>query len=212
MASNILWNTWITFNVTLCRIFKFLCRGKAQLQWVWQETGFFILLLLSTKTLRLHTFFISYFWGKEILPEHFKQDYTLETKGTWTGWGAGVHWCVSGILRTLQRWGMWRMDLKNHMVEGRYCTCYCLPVPGVLVLWRANTSQLILVKRCKDLILDSDQIYTVWREAQEQQRIWFNLFLVKTVIYCRFAEALQTILLKTQWQNMRIKQSWTGNK
>lgn len=35
----------------------------------------------STKTLRLHVHsLISYFWGKEILPEHFKQDYTLRNK------------------------------------------------------------------------------------------------------------------------------------
>lgn len=54
---------------------------KAQLQWVLQDCQvsprFFISLSLTTKTLRLHTFFISYFWGKEILPEHFKQDYIL---------------------------------------------------------------------------------------------------------------------------------------
>lgn len=29
MASKILWNTWITFNVTLCSRFKFLSRDKS---------------------------------------------------------------------------------------------------------------------------------------------------------------------------------------
>lgn len=84
MASNILWNTWITFNVTLCSIFKFLSRGKKPSCSGCYKTAWFLLapltrsVPLSTKTLRLHIHsLISYFWGKEILPEHFKRDYKL---------------------------------------------------------------------------------------------------------------------------------------
>lgn len=63
----------------------------------------------STKTLRLHVHsLISYFWGKEILPEHFKQDYTLRNKRGGVGkrqrrrdkaGRACLFCCVRGILR-----------------------------------------------------------------------------------------------------------------
>lgn len=86
MGSNILWNTWITFNVTLCSIFKFLPRGICTDSCSVYTTGlcevfsplarqlFLPSFTLFTKTEDyIHSLFL--FWGKEILPEHFKQDY-----------------------------------------------------------------------------------------------------------------------------------------
>lgn len=85
----------------------------------------------STKTLRLHIHsLISYFWGKEILPEHFKQDYTLRNK---KGEGAkektkrrsrGVRVCFvacvgfSGKNRS-RWWGMWDQDQPCVCVRAR---------------------------------------------------------------------------------------------
>lgn len=86
----------------------------------------------STKTLRLHVHsLISYFWGKEILPEHFKQDYTLRNKKGGGGRKrrrrdeAGA--CVFVLWRAWDSqeknrsrwWGMWDQDQPCVCVRAR---------------------------------------------------------------------------------------------
>lgn len=135
MASNILWNTWITFNVTLCRIFKFLCWGTSP-----AAVGFSrdchgpprSSISLLSKTLRLHTFFISYFWGKEILPEHFKQYHITQEKKKWkkrrNGGRKNQHDVgeaeCAGVILQVGNWTWWGMWIVKQVLGSSYYI-YC---------------------------------------------------------------------------------------